>query len=383
MLRYRDGTVFPGEITSVVGLGGRAIRRRPGHGPRHHPAGTPRTRAARVAGALPVPRRELTGRRLLDRRRGQLHVHVRLDGAGLRLEAGGGHRQATSRASWTSRAIALAAIALAGAGRRPGHRAGLDPQAAWAGREADPGRGQRHRDGRRRRTVRRHPRRHPRHQRARPPRARAARIRGALPLPRGVLAGPRLADRCRRDADLHQRRGALDARHRADRAHGPAVRRDLRPERPPRRDDPLPLAGPPSDRRPPDAPAVPARRRARRPGRDQRHGHDRRRRLHRGARGRPRRQRARPARTRPAPPGGRAGRRRGARPPGPRAARFGDPGAVLDDARVALGGDAPRSRPGRRPAPSSSSCATCSARRSPRCALSSSSSGPATSSRTG
>ena len=38
-------------------------------------------------GALSVPRRELAGRRLLDRRRGQLHVRVRIDGADVGLGA--------------------------------------------------------------------------------------------------------------------------------------------------------------------------------------------------------------------------------------------------------------------------------------------------------
>ena len=119
---------------------------------------------------------------------------------------------------------------------------------AGPGRPADPGRGQRHRHGRRGRPVRRHPRLDPRHQRARPARTRAARIRGALSLPRRLVARPRLADRREGHPDVHQRRRADDARHRADRAHGPAVRRDLRPERPTRRDRPLPLAGPPPDR---------------------------------------------------------------------------------------------------------------------------------------
>ena len=105
------------------------------------------------------------------------------------------------------------------------------------------------------------------------------------------------------------------------------------------------LARPP-DRRPSDAPAVPPFRRARGPGRDQRDRDDRRREVHRGARCGARRRRARPARARPAPPGRRAGGRRGTGPPGARAPRFGDPGAVLDDARVALGRAPARPRPG-------------------------------------
>ena len=61
----------------------------------------------------------------------------------------------------------------------------------------------------------------------------------------------------------------------------------------------------------------------------------------------PRHQRPGPPRERAAPPGRRAGRRRGARPPRPRAARLGHPGAVLDDPGVPLGRDAARPRPGR------------------------------------
>ena len=86
----------PGRDHLGLGLGGRPVRRRPGHGPRRHPGRTPRAGAARVAGALPLPRRELAGRRLLDRRRGPLHVHVRIDGADDRLEARRGHRRAIS-----------------------------------------------------------------------------------------------------------------------------------------------------------------------------------------------------------------------------------------------------------------------------------------------
>ena len=46
-------------------------------GPRHERARPPRARAARVRGALPLPRRQLAGHRLRDRRRGPVHVRVR------------------------------------------------------------------------------------------------------------------------------------------------------------------------------------------------------------------------------------------------------------------------------------------------------------------
>ena len=90
----------------------------------------------------------------------------------------------------------------------------------------------------------------------------------------------------------------------------------------------------------------------------------------------PRHQRPGPPRDRAAPPGRRAGRRRGARPPRPRAPRLGHPGAVLDDHGHALGRAPARPRPGQRPRRSSGSCASSSARPWPRCARSSSSCGP-------
>ena len=60
-----------------------------------------------------------------------------------------------------------------------------------------------------------------------------------------------------------------------------------------------------------------------------------------------RRERPGPPRARAAPPGRGAGGRRGAGAPGPRAARLGHAGALLDDPRVALHRDAARDRPGR------------------------------------
>ena len=80
----------------------RRVRRDPGRRPRHHRAGAPRAGAARERGALPVPRRELAGRRLLDRRRGQLHVRVRDDRADGRVQPGRAGRRALLAGSSTS-----------------------------------------------------------------------------------------------------------------------------------------------------------------------------------------------------------------------------------------------------------------------------------------
>ena len=144
----------PGRGHLGLGLGGRPLRRRPGDRPRHHRAGASRARAARVAGALPVPRRERPGRRLLDRRRGTVHVHVGGDGADDRLEARRSHRRTLledRRAGEQSRDDG----SLGRAGGRSRDRTGRPHQPAGPGRSADPRRDQRHRDGRRRRQVRR------------------------------------------------------------------------------------------------------------------------------------------------------------------------------------------------------------------------------------
>ncbi len=137
-----------------------------------------------------------------------------------------------------------------------------------------------------------------------------------------------------------------------DRADRAALLGRLRRIGPPRGPDPLQVAVQASHVRAPLAAAVPPRRRPRGPGRDQRHRDGRGRTLRRGARRRPGRVRARPAGARAAPAGRRARRRRGARPSRPRAARLGDPGAVLDDPGLALGRDAagPRCRRGAGPA---------------------------------
>ena len=138
----------PGRDHLGLGLGGRPLRRRPGHGPRRHHGRTPRTGAARVAGALPVPRRELAGRRLLDRCRGPLHVHVRIDGADDRLEARGAHRPPLldgRRARQPPRGRGP----LGGDRGRSDDRAGRPRQSPGTRRPAGPGGDQRRRHGRR------------------------------------------------------------------------------------------------------------------------------------------------------------------------------------------------------------------------------------------
>ena len=121
-----------------------------------------------------------------------------------------------------------------------------------------------------------HPRLDPRHQRARP---LERELRESEERYRYLVASSPdlvwLTD-AEGHAHVHQRRGADDARHRRRRADRPAVRRVLRPDGRARRRRSASAGCPPPDGGPPDAPAVPPRRRPRRPGRDQRHGHDRR-----------------------------------------------------------------------------------------------------------
>ena len=92
----------------------------------------------------------------------------------------------------------------------------------------------------------------PRHQRARATPARAARIRGALPLPRLVLAGPRLGHRRRRPPDLRQRFGRDDPRPDRRRADRSTVLGVLRPRGRARGQGPVQVAVAASDVGPAD-----------------------------------------------------------------------------------------------------------------------------------
>ena len=148
---------------------------------------------------------------------------------------------------------------------------------------------------------------------------------------------------------------------------GPVVRRPRPRDRPARRDRAVPVAAAPPDRGAPLAAQRPRPRRPRARDGDHRHRDGPGRAVPRRPRRGPRLSRARPAGAGPPPPGRRARLVRGAGAPRPRAPRLGDPGAVLDDARVALDRAAARSRSraGRRR--SWRRCASSSARRWPRC----------------
>ena len=81
-LLHRDGRPVPAEFIAFATRDAeRCLRRGQRQRPRHERALPPRARAARVRGALPVPRRELAGHHLLDRRRRSLHLLLRHDRA--------------------------------------------------------------------------------------------------------------------------------------------------------------------------------------------------------------------------------------------------------------------------------------------------------------
>ena len=107
-------------------------------------------------------------------------------------------------------------------GVRRGSRADAGPpvRPADQARRSPPRRGQRDRDDRRGRQVRGHPRGRSRRQRAGAPGARAARVGGALPVPRPELAGHHLLDRRGRHVHVHQRHDRA--------AHRPVGRRARR-----------------------------------------------------------------------------------------------------------------------------------------------------------
>ena len=280
MLRHRDGTIFPARSPRSRS-GGRSLRRRPGHGPRHHDRGAARTRAARVAGALPVPRRERPGRRFLDRCRRHLHVHVRGDGEDDRVGSRGGHRRSfldgRRRVDGRDRGRSLDQ-----ARRRPAHRADLDPQAEGSGRAGSTpvevsAIGMVDADGefagihgstrdiserdRLERELRESEERYRYLVASSPDLVWLTDAKGTLTF---------ISDAARTMLGIEP--SELMGRPYAD-IFAPSARRDATIA--------LPLAGPSSDGRPPDEAAVPARRRPRRAGRDQRDRDDRRRRLHR------------------------------------------------------------------------------------------------------
>ena len=84
----RDGEPVPAEFIATAWLDENGqFAGANGSRPRHARARPSRTRPPGVGVALPVPRRELARRRLLDRRRGQLHVRLGRHGADDRLVA--------------------------------------------------------------------------------------------------------------------------------------------------------------------------------------------------------------------------------------------------------------------------------------------------------
>ena len=164
-----------------------------------------------------------------------------------------------------------------GAGRqRPDDPAGPARRAHAQGRRHGAGRDPLRRAGRRAGQLRRRPRLRPRHRRARAPGARAARFRGPLPLPRPVVARPRVDDRRRRPVHVHVGPVGLDPRLGARGADRPVVQRARPARRATRRPRPLPGAPPAPDRGPSDAPADPQPRRPRARDGDHEHRHGRR-----------------------------------------------------------------------------------------------------------
>ncbi len=127
---------------------------------------------------------------------------------------------------------------------------------------------------------------------------------GQIPLPRPVVARPRVDDRRLRPAHVRVRPVGLDPGLGAGGAHRPLVQR-ARPARgPSRRHGPVPGPADPPARGASHAAQGGQSRRARARDGDHEHRHGPGRQVHRRARCRPRRQRARPARAGHPPPGG-------------------------------------------------------------------------------
>ncbi len=126
--------------------------------------------------------------------RGRLHLLLRPDRRGHRLVPGRPHRPSVHRVR-RSRPVPGRPGPAAGDRGEPGQAVHGPAAPAPPGRTPDPVRGQRRRAGRRRGRARGDPRRRARHQRAGAPRARAALVRGALPVPRGERPGHRVQRR--------------------------------------------------------------------------------------------------------------------------------------------------------------------------------------------
>ena len=201
-----DGDADPGRVhRDGPARRGRSVRRRQRLGPRHARARPPRARAARVA-------RSATGSSSRTRRTSSSRPTPRAASRSC-------PRRWSAMTGWTRPARSIGDhFSMT---RRPGSPAARGGD-RWATLVADPATEQvaEHQrssgpdgrlvpvevsaigDGRRGGHVRGHPRRRPATSAsASAPRARAARVGGALPLPRRVVAGPRLADRRRGDPD--------------------------------------------------------------------------------------------------------------------------------------------------------------------------------------